>query len=207
MEIWKLMLAIMLYGAIDGTASADVYTYVGQDQVVVLTNLKPQNQRAEVLVAEDAARLPAATRAVSAARRRTEFDDIIDSAASAFSIDGALLHAVISVESNYAATARSPKGALGLMQLMPDTAKAFGVTDPFDPAQNINGGARYLKYLLDKYGDRLDIALSAYNAGERALARHGGKVPPFGETLRYLDLVRARYATLRREGSSVPAAK
>jgi soluble lytic murein transglycosylase-like protein len=205
MQAWTLMLAIMLYGAVPGLARADVYTYVGQDQVVVLTNLKPQNERAEVLVAEGVARLPVATRAVSATRRRTEFDDIINSAASAFSIDRELLHAVISVESNYAATARSPKGALGLMQLMPDTAKAFGVTDPFDPEQNIIGGARYLKYLLDKYGDRLDIALSAYNAGERALARHGGKVPPFGETLRYLDLVRERYAKLRLEGDPVPA--
>jgi soluble lytic murein transglycosylase-like protein len=193
------MLALALSAAMGSPAMADVYTYVGQDQVVVLTNLKPQNQRAEVLVAEGASRPAVAALAAPSARRRSDFDDIIGSAASTFAIDGALLHAVISVESDYLATARSPKGALGLMQLMPDTARAFGVSDPFDPEQNVNGGARYLKYLLDKYGDRLDIALSAYNAGEKALARHGGKVPPFRETLRYVELVRERYLRLRGE--------
>ena len=99
-----------------------------------------------------------------------------------------LIHSVIKVESNYDAHAASPKGALGLMQLIPATARRFGVSDAFDPIQNIQGGARYLRYLLDLYHNDYPLALAAYNAGEGAVARYHG-APPFAETRNYVTLV------------------
>ncbi len=102
-----------------------------------------------------------------------------------------LVHSVIQVESNYDAGAVSPKGALGLMQLIPSTARRFGVANAFDPAENIKGGARYLKYLLDLYQGDQNLALAAYNAGEAAVARYGG-IPPYPETQDYVTKVRRR---------------
>lgn len=109
-----------------------------------------------------------------------------------------LVHSVIQVESNYDSNAVSPKGALGLMQLIPATARRFGVLNVFDPADNIQGGARYLKYLLGLYKGDQALALAAYNAGEGAVSRYGG-VPPFAETRDYLNKVRRRL-----EASGVP---
>ncbi|MGA2740671.1 MAG: lytic transglycosylase domain-containing protein [Bryobacteraceae bacterium] len=104
-----------------------------------------------------------------------------------------LVHSVIQVESNYDPNAVSPKGAQGLMQLIPSTARRFGVSDAFDPADNVQGGARYLKYLLALYKGDEALALAAYNAGEGAVARYGG-VPPFAETQDYVAKVRQRLA-------------
>lgn len=110
-----------------------------------------------------------------------------------------LLHSVIQVESNYNPGAVSPKGAQGLMQLIPETARRFGVSDSFDPVENIQGGAKYLKYLLDLYKGDYPRALAAYNAGEKAVAKYGG-VPPYPETQNYVAQVKKRL-----DGAKPPA--
>ena len=119
--------------------------------------------------------------------------------AAAHALPPQLIHSVIKVESNYNAHAISNKGALGLMQLIPATARRFGVNDAFNPVQNIEGGAKYLRYLLDLYDGDYRLALAAYNAGEGAVARYGG-VPPFAETRNYVSSVKRQLeqATGRR---------
>lgn len=115
----------------------------------------------------------------------------VDRIARQYEISPQLVHSVIQAESNYDSRAVSPKGAQGLMQLIPSTARRFGVSDAFDPEDNIQGGARYLKYLLDLYQGDETLALAAYNAGEAAVARYGG-VPPYAETQDYVTKVRQR---------------
>lgn len=113
---------------------------------------------------------------------------IVTDAARSEGLHPDLLHAVIQHESGYQPCAVSPKGALGLMQLMPETARGLGVSDPFDPWQNIGAGARFLGGLLQRFDGDLGLALSAYNAGPGNVERHGG-MPPFGETRRYVGAI------------------
>jgi soluble lytic murein transglycosylase-like protein len=114
------------------------------------------------------------------------FGDIIDRLSATHRVDARLVRAMISVESGYQERARSPKGAMGLMQLMPATARRFNVTDPYNPQANIEGGIRYLRVLLDRFPERL--ALAAYNAGEAAVERFRG-IPPYAETRDYVTRV------------------
>lgn len=125
------------------------------------------------------------------------FGVIVERIAAEQSLPAELLHSVIQVESNYNPGAVSPKGAQGLMQLMPETARRFGVPDSFDPVENIQGGAKYLKYLLDLYKGDYPRALAAYNAGEKAVARYGG-IPPYVETQNYVTQVQRRVDARRR---------
>jgi soluble lytic murein transglycosylase-like protein len=138
----------------------------------------------------------------AAAAPASTFREAVDEIARKHDLPPQLVHSVIRVESNYDPYAVSPKGALGLMQLVPGTARRFGVSNVFNPAENIEGGARYLRYLLDLYHNDYRLALAAYNAGEGAVAKHGG-VPPYPETVNYLQQVRRRLV----EASQQQAAK
>jgi soluble lytic murein transglycosylase-like protein len=122
--------------------------------------------------------------------RRTAYDPIIHEVAQRHRIDPALIKAVIRQESDFVAYARSPKGAVGLMQLMPGTARMHRVWRVFDPRENIEGGARHLRLLLDQYNGNVRLALAAYNAGGGAVSRYNG-VPPYRETVEYLQRVLA----------------
>jgi soluble lytic murein transglycosylase-like protein len=126
-----------------------------------------------------------------------QFSEHILAAAKETQVDAALIHAVITVESAYNPAARSIKGALGLMQLMPETAKRYGVKNRLDPAQNIQGGARYLRDLLLKFDNNLQLVLAAYNAGEEAVMKYGGRIPPYRETADYVPKVLGYYKRFR----------
>jgi hypothetical protein len=119
-----------------------------------------------------------------------EFNHHISAAASLHGVEVALVRAIIQVESDFDHLAVSSKGAQGLMQLMPDTARRMGVTNPFDPRQNIFGGVRYLRFLLDLFRGDIALASAAYNAGENAVLRYNG-VPPYKETRNYVQKVQA----------------
>jgi len=121
------------------------------------------------------------------------YDDLIQRAASRHGLDPALLRAVIQAESSYDPFAVSYKGAIGLMQLMPNTAMRFGVWDPYDPEQNILGGARYLRELLGLFNSDVQLAVAAYNAGENNVIKYGMKIPPFQETQNYVNKVMSIY--------------
>ncbi len=123
-------------------------------------------------------------------RARPEFDPYIEDAAAKFGVSSDLIRAIIRVESSFDEYAVSSKGAKGLMQLMPATARRFGVSNPFDPAQAIMGGTEYLAYLLGLFRGNIDLAAAGYNAGENAVLRYGG-VPPYKETRNYVVRVNA----------------
>lgn len=124
---------------------------------------------------------------------KSQFNELIAQTASKHQVDEKLLHAVIQTESAYNAHAISSAGAVGLMQLMPDTARRYGVSDRHDPVQNVDGGTRYLKDLLAMFDSNLDLAVAAYNAGENAVIRHNNSIPPYRETQNYVRQVLARY--------------
>ena len=178
-------------------AWADIYSFTDEQGVTHLTNV-PSDARYKVFL-RSAPDVSEAGRPISPAllARSAQYDPIIESASASTSIEPELLRAVIVVESGFDAQAVSPKGARGLMQLMPATAKAYGARNASDPKQNIHAGARYLRYLMDRYENNLELVLAAYNAGEDAVERHQRQVPPYGETLRYVPKVLRIYRELR----------
>ena len=170
------------------SAWAQVYTGHTAGGTVVLSNF-PGAETPTLLISDPAAASGTSTRGHA-------ISSIVSDVARELEVPVHLLHAVISVESGYDAKAVSRKGAQGLMQLMPATARRFGVADPFDARENVHGGALYLKWLLDVFRGDLSLALAGYNAGEQAVIRAGYRIPPYAETQRYVPRVMER---LRRQ--------
>jgi soluble lytic murein transglycosylase-like protein len=170
-------------------AHADIYKYVDKEGVLHLTNVPSDHNAKYVMIMKEKRILFHANIDVN------KYDDIITKAADKFKLDSALIKAVIKAESNFNHRAVSPVGAQGLMQLMPKTASSLNVEDSFHPGKNIEGGARYLRYLLNNYKGDLTLALAAYNAGERAVAKYNYNVPPYRETQNYVKRVLSFYRT------------
>lgn len=161
------------------------------------------------LVANDTEATPAEPRKESAASQQLAskpFAKLIDDAARNAALDPALVHAVIAVESGYNPAARSPKGAVGLMQLLPETASRYGVHNAaHSPEANLKAGTLYLSDLMQMFDQRIDLALAAYNAGENAVMRYGQRIPPYRETQLYVPAVLARYQEWRDPPPVLPA--
>ncbi|MFP3569653.1 lytic transglycosylase domain-containing protein [Paraburkholderia sp. SIMBA_030] len=181
-----------------GVAQADIFGAVDSNGSIVLTNA-PGKVGLTVIVAGDPPAARGAKRtnaAFSAAIDIARFADVIDEASRTFRVQPELLRAVIDVESSYNPNAVSDKGAQGLMQLMPDTARRFSGGNMFNPRDNVLAGARYLRFLLDLFKDDMELALAAYNAGENAVIRAGYRIPSLPETRQYVPRVLSRYRRL-----------
>lgn len=187
----KFLLSTILLFALAPNAKADIYTHTDANGIVHFSNVQiNKNDKIAVMMQRHENR-PEQRRgqAQVSQAEKNRFTPLVEAAARTYQVDAALLHAVISAESGYNPAAVSLKGAVGLMQLMPATARRYGVENSFDPAQNIHGGAQYLSHLLQLFGNNLELALAAYNAGENAVIRHGYSIPPYRETLGYVPKV------------------
>ncbi|MGF6935630.1 soluble lytic murein transglycosylase-like protein [Paraburkholderia sp. UCT70] len=181
-----------------GLAHAEIFGAVDSHGAIVLTNT-PGKAGLTVIVAGDPPperNAKRANNAFSATIEIARFADVIEEASRTFRVAPELLRAVIDVESRYNPNAVSDKGAQGLMQLMPDTARRFSDGNMFNPRDNVLAGARYLRFLLDLFKDDMELALAAYNAGENAVIRAGYRIPSISETRQYVPRVLARYRRL-----------
>ncbi len=194
-----LILALAASGVSAWAQASEVgiYRFVDAEGVVNFTNVPPDHRYR--LLKGAANTRPPNTGSITAYAdaERLRYSNQIQDAAHASHIEPALIHAVISAESGYNPFARSNRGAVGLMQLTPETAIHYGVTNRLDPAQNIKAGTRYLCDLLGMFHNDLQLALAAYNAGEQAVVKHGNRIPPFRETLDYVPRVLAYYKAYR----------
>ena len=190
---------LLAFALSTGIARADIYRGVDANGVTIFTNT-PSGGRFELYLKEwhdPVPEKPQSGLRDYTGEMRSRYAGHIQAAAQATRIEPALIHAVISAESGYNPAARSKKGAVGLMQLMPETARRYSVSDRFDPAQNIQGGTRYLRDLLYMFDNDLKLALAAYNAGEQAVVKYGNRIPPFRETVAYVPRVMTYYKKYR----------
>jgi soluble lytic murein transglycosylase-like protein len=193
--LFAALIATALTPAAAG-AHPKIYSYVDADGTRHYTDV-PDNNRYKLLVLSAHDMTEAGEHYdLTRLARATQYDAIIEKAAVSAAVEPNLLRAVIVVESGFNSRAVSKRGAVGLMQLMPATATRFGVSNPFDPKQNVHAGARYLKFLIDRFGQNIRLALAAYNAGEEAVDRNGGQIPPFTETMAYVPRVMKIYQML-----------
>jgi len=188
----KIFAGFLFFLFIVPTAYADIYKYVDENGVVCYTDT-PLNKKADRVMKE---RGKASQEQMQARRQNSkdsgDYHHIVHEKASNYNIDPSLIKAVIKTESNWNCRAISRKGAMGLMQLMPSTANDMNVHNPFDPEENIEGGTKYLKYLLEKFNGDLTLALAAYNAGPKTVEKFG-YIPPITETKQYVNKVLSLY--------------
>jgi soluble lytic murein transglycosylase-like protein len=203
MVLKPAILIAALLSASGVAAHPQIYTYVDANGMRHYTDV-PDNNRYRLLVLSPHDRTESGDRYDAMLLAKAgRYDSIIENAALTASVEPNLLRAVIVVESGFNSRAVSKRGAVGLMQLMPATASRFGVSNPYDPRQNIHGGAQYLKFLIDRFGQNVRLALAAYNAGEEAVERNGGQIPPFTETMAYVPRVLRIYQMLTAQPRSI----
>jgi soluble lytic murein transglycosylase-like protein len=197
----RAALAIMALAAATAAvpAVANIYAFTDEKGVVHFTNLPQLDSRYKLVYRiptspqlRPNAWSPSAPRNIDIGK----YVPIIADAARAHGLDPKLIHAVIRAESGYNPQALSPKGAVGLMQLIPGTAQRYGVTNSYDPKQNIFGGTRYLRDLLNMFNGNVELALAGYNAGENAVIRAGNRIPNYPETMAYVPKVMNFYRSV-----------
>jgi soluble lytic murein transglycosylase-like protein len=191
--LWRLCAFAILMAA-PTRADAQIYSWLDANGGLVVSNVAPGTNMGLVSYEVPESEGIRTTRYVAPEQSRS-YDGLIEEHASRNGLRRDLVRAVIQVESAFNPRAVSSKGAIGLMQLMPATARQFGVTNAFDPSENVRGGTAYLRQLLDRYDGDERLALAAYNAGPGAVDRHGQTVPPFRETRDYVSRVKGLSGT------------
>ncbi len=186
-------MACMFVALLVPSAYADIYKYVDGHGVVCYTD-RPFGKKADKVIEEKKILVPSQEQAVLKNPKDTsDYHSIVHNKAAKYDIDPSLIKAVIKTESNWNHKAVSRKGAMGLMQLMPVTASEMEVHNPFNPEENIEGGVKYLKYLLERFNGDLTLALAAYNAGPATVEKSGFSIPPITETRQYVSKVLSLY--------------
>ena len=190
---------LLAFATCSGIAHADIYRVVDANGRTLYTNIPPVGRYQRILKEwpDPVSQGPGNEGRGYIGDRRSRYTSYIQEAAQANNVEPALIHAVIAAESGYDSFARSSKGAVGLMQLMPETARRYSVTNRLDPAQNIHGGTRYLRDLLRMFDYDLRLAVAAYNAGEQAVVKYGNRIPPYRETVEYVPPAMAYYRKYR----------
>lgn len=183
----KWFKAVFLLLSVSSVAVADIYKRVGSDGRVYYTDRPEKGLNFRLIIRTPPKTYVRDLKFMSGNKQK--YQDLISKAAARHQVDPKLLHAVIQAESAYNPHAISSAGAVGLMQLMPDTARRYGVTDRHDASQNIDGGTRYLKDLLAMFNSNLKLAVAGYNAGEGAVMKYNYTVPPYRETQNYVQHV------------------
>jgi len=195
-RLFRLLVAIAVLTApslAQGQQAQYFYTYIDRNGKKLINNMPPNYMKGKGYTLIDVTTGPSIRLAISQSQmslvlRSPEMIALIDKISAEHGVDTWLVRAVIQAESAFYEKARSKAGALGLMQLIPATAARFGVVDPFDPVQNITGGVKYLRWLMEHFGNDFTKVIAAYNAGENAVAKHNG-IPPFAETRAYVPKV------------------
>jgi hypothetical protein len=202
-----LRISVMLFSLffITSAAAADIFKYVDEEGVICYTDA-PFGKKTQKVLADKNKKVSAdQNKTGKSPAVKTDYSHYVQKAAQKYEIEPDLIHAVIRTESNGNCRAVSKKGAMGLMQLMPSTASDMNVGNPFNPEENIDGGTRYLRYLLEKFNGNLTLAVAAYNSGPKTVERYGN-VPPISETRQYVNKVFSLYNGKRSYAVSDPAA-
>lgn len=205
---------LVLLALLAPACRADIYAYIDKDgrghysdvrldsRYQLYMKTKPAAPAAPVASdATNAAQTSAALARPIPLKARRRYAEMIAKVAREQKLEPALIHAVVTVESGYNANARSPKGATGLMQVMPATGKRYGITNLRNPLENLRAGARYLRDLIELFGDNLQLAIAAYNAGEGSVIRSGNAIPNYPETRAYVPRVLRYYETYKAQKS------
>ncbi len=204
----KIVAATVLVVFFSPAVHADIYKYTDEQGVICFTD-SPYGRKTEKVVKESKSKPVTDNRAVSRAYSKSvalsapaapvDYSAYVSEAAAKYAVEPELIRAVIKTESNGNHRAVSRKGAMGLMQLMPQTANDMNVSNPFNPEENIEGGTRYLRYLLEKFNGDITLAVAAYNAGPKTVEKYGN-IPPISETIQYVK----RVFTLYKGKRSIP---
>ena len=211
MRVTAVVGVLCLVVGTTASARADIYRCRRADGTQHYTNIREPGRRCQLVVRSSKKSKPSAkkpssgTRATSSSGskdpvRYSRYDGLIGDAARLYQLPESFIRAVMRVESDFNPSVVSRAGAMGLMQLMPKTARSMGVSDPFDARQNIHGGARYLRILANRFKGDLVLTVAAYNAGEGAVEKYGG-IPPYKETQRYVRRVLKHYYSYRSEST------
>ena len=191
-SLFSVFLLFFLVWACPSEGKADIYKYVDENGVMHFTNV-PNSSRYQLFMKGSSA--------VTSLYTPSSYDHYISVASNLYNVPSSLIKSVIKVESNFNNHAVSPKGAQGLMQIMPETAKILNISDPFDPWENIRGGTQYLNILLKRFDGKLKLALAGYNAGPLRVEEHNG-IPPYKETQNYVRKVIEYYKHFEKKNSS-----
>jgi soluble lytic murein transglycosylase-like protein len=203
MSLRTIALVCTAFALLAHPAEAQIYAWRDASGRLVMSDRK-LDSNANTYASPEAPDVVISSRPLASAAERERYEPLIQEHARRNDLRPSLVRAVIQVESGFNARARSPKGAMGLMQLMPATARELRVEDPYDPRENIRGGTIYLRRLIDKYDGNEELALAAYNAGAGTVDRYGKTIPPYRETREYVKKVGSARERARAAGMDAP---